>query len=82
MGILPAGMYRNRSFAEAWVDTGSVETELTDLMYDPQTSGGLLISVAPEAAETLFKELSACVPSARIIGKVTEYENGKRIFLE
>ena len=39
MGILPAGMYRNRHFAEAGVDAGDVELARQDLLYDPQTAG-------------------------------------------
>ena len=37
MGLLPAGMYRNRSFAEARVDPGTTELCRQDLLYDPQT---------------------------------------------
>ena len=36
MGILPAGMYRNRHFAEAGVDAGDVELARQDLLYDPR----------------------------------------------
>ena len=81
MGILPAGMYRNRKFAEAGVDAGNTELARQDLLYDPQTAGGLLIAVAPEDADTLFKELKAVVPSAQRIGTVAEYQGGKRIYL-
>ena len=40
MGVLPAGLYRNRSFAESSVDAGEVELAVQDLLFDPQTSGG------------------------------------------
>lgn len=82
MGVLPAGMYRNRSFAEAWVDGGDTETAVQDLLYDPQTAGGLAIAVAPEDADALFAELKQCVPSAQRWGTVQEYRGGKRLFLE
>jgi selenide,water dikinase len=82
MGILPAGMYRNRSYAEDWVDCGGVETAVQDLLYDPQTAGGLAIAVAPEDADTLYEELKGCVPSAQRIGKVAAYTGGKRIYVE
>jgi len=81
MGILPEGMYRNRSFAEAQVDPGTVPLELQDLLYDPQTSGGLLMAVHPEEAEALLAELRDAVPAAQRIGTVREYRGGKRIFL-
>ena len=45
MGLLPEGMYRNRTFAESFVDAGDVPLYIQDILYDPQTSGGLLICV-------------------------------------
>ena len=81
MGILPEGMYRNRAFAEESVDEGTVELCKQDLLYDPQTAGGLLMAVDPVDAETLFEELKDCVPSAQRVGTVREYRGGKRIFL-
>ena len=41
MGVLPAGMYRNRSFAEAGVDVDTTELAVQDQQFDPQPSGGL-----------------------------------------
>ena len=81
MGVLPAGMYRNRAFAEEGVDAGVVELCRQDLLYDPQTAGGLLMAVHPEDAEAVLAELKPCVPSAQRIGIVREYQGGKRIFL-
>ena len=81
MGILPAGMYRNRHFAEAGVDAGDVELARQDLLYDPQTAGGLLIYVAAEGAPALLRDLQGAVPSAQRIGTVAEYAGGKRIIL-
>ena len=81
MGILPAGMYRNRKFAEDGVDAADLELARQDLLYDPQTAGGLLMAVAPEDADALFEELKLCVPSAQRIGTVSEYQGEKRILL-
>ena len=80
-GMLPAGMYRNRSFAEKEVDMGDTELAVQDALFDPQTSGGLLIAVAPEDAGTLFERLKNTVPSAQKIGTVIEYTGDKRIYL-
>ena len=82
MGILPAGMYRNRAFAEGEVDAGVTELCKQDLLYDPQTAGGLLMAVDPADADALLVELRRCVPSAQCIGVVQEYQGGKRIFLK
>ena len=82
MGILPEGMYRNRAFAQASVDAGEAELWQQDLLYDPQTSGGLLMAADPADADALYEELKAAAPSAQRIGVVREYRGGARIFLQ
>ena len=81
MGILPEGMYRNRSFAESSVDGGEVSLAVQDMLYDPQTSGGLLMAVDPADADALFEELEPSVPRAQRIGRIEEYSGGARIRL-
>lgn len=81
MGILPEGMYRNRSFAESSVDGGDVSLAVQDMLYDPQTSGGLLMAVDPDDADALFEELEPSVPRAQRIGRIEEYSGGARIRL-
>lgn len=81
MGILPEGMYRNRSFAEGETDAGETELCKQDLLYDPQTSGGLLMAVHPQDAHGLLAALQATVPSAQRIGLVKEAHSKTRIFL-
>ena len=81
MGILPEGMYRNRSFAESSVDGGDVSLAVQDMLYDPQTSGGLLMAVDPADADALFEELEPSVPRAQRIGRIEEYSGGARIRL-
>ena len=81
MGILPAGMYRNRTFAEPEVEPGETELWQQDMLYDPQTAGGLLMAVDAADAEALYRELKGCVPSAQKIGRVLPHGGGKRIFL-
>jgi len=82
MGVLPAGMYRNRSFAEDSVNPGNIVLEKVDLLFDPQTAGGLVICVSPDDADALFEELKGCVPSAQKIGSVSAFSGDKRIILE
>ena len=81
MGVLPAGLYRNRSFAESSVDAGEVELAVQDLLFDPQTSGGLLMAADPGDAESLLADLRGCVPSAQRVGELTAYQGGARICL-
>lgn len=70
MGLLPEGMYRNRAHAGPKTELTGAPLALVDLLFDPQTSGGLLISVAPEAADGLVAALLKQAPDARRIGRV------------
>ena len=81
MGILPEGMYRNRKFAECAVDSGSVPLAIQDMLYDPQTAGGLLMAVDPADADALLAALQPVVPSAQRVGVVSAYQDGPRIKL-
>ncbi len=81
MGILPEGMYRNRTFAQPMVDAGTVELAVQDVLYDPQTAGGLLIAVDAADADAMEAELSPVVPACRRIGRVCAYTGGARIRL-
>ena len=69
-GAIPGGLVSNREFAECTVaeaEGSRIPEELRKLVYDPQTSGGLLISVAAEdAAELLDALCNAGVPAVRI----------------
>ncbi len=76
MGFIPAGAYRNRDYAEAGVSvSGEVSRAMQDILYDPQTSGGLLIAIPQGCAEDCLKELQAVIPDAAIIGYVTEKQD-------
>ena len=76
MGLIPAGAYRNREYAEAGVAVrGDISRALQDILYDPQTSGGLLFAIPEEHADTCLSQLRQTVPGAAIIGYVTEKED-------
>ena len=76
MGLVPAGAYRNRQYAENGVKLcRDVSRALQDIMYDPQTSGGLLIAIPQRYAQQFVAELKTAVPDAGIIGYVTERQD-------
>lgn len=70
--IFPGGMHRNRAYFKQWV---MLDTQLEDwqeyLLYDPQTSGGLLMCVHPDIAPDLLSDLTNAGEEAAIIGSVT-----------
>jgi len=70
-GFLPGGLKNNRDFVGdcAGFD-GSVPQEYRDLLFDPQTSGGLLISISPDSADAAIAALERHGVSARCIGRV------------
>jgi selenide,water dikinase len=67
-GHIPGGLNNNRDFAECMVGYDDrVSADMRSLLFDPQTAGGLLISVASEDAERLMQSLNAAsVPAVRI----------------
>ncbi len=70
-GYIPGGLKANREFAECLVgyDDG-IPDDLRTMLFDPQTAGGLLISVAPEDAVDLERALAAAGVAAARIGEV------------
>lgn len=58
MGLVPAGAYRNRDFAAGELEEGDARDWELDLIMDPQTSGGLLLSVAGEDGDEAVAALS------------------------
>jgi selenide,water dikinase len=70
-GYIPGGLNNNRDFAECVVDyADGVPQDLRTLLFDPQTAGGLLISVASEDSAKLAQSLNAAGVSAVKIGEV------------
>jgi selenide,water dikinase len=72
-GHVPGGLKANRDFTECLVGyEADISADLQTLLFDPQTAGGLLISIAADDSETLVLELQDAGIPARRIGNVTE----------
>ena len=67
MGIIPEGSYKNREFASKFV---SVEADI--LLYDAQTSGGLLLAVPQNEANSALSRLKdAGYENSAVVGAAT-----------
>ena len=76
MGLVPAGAYRNREYAQAGVQMkGKISRAMEDILYDPQTSGGLLFALPEQEAQPCLARLKQVIPNVAIIGYVTEKED-------
>ncbi len=79
MGLIPGGGFSNRNYFSCRVEVNAmVPSVLLDLLYDPQTSGGLLVSLPPDMAErwvATLKQEEDSYPT--IVGEVVEQPQGK-----
>ena len=72
-GYVPGGLGANREFAECVVGyEASISDDLKTLLFDPQTAGGLLVSITEDDCEEFVLELEDLGVPARYIGNVTE----------
>ena len=73
MGLIPEGMYANWEFRNTMVQAPGIDEDTMSILYDPQTSGGLLICVSPEKCPALLQRLHDLgVSQAAEIGRVVE----------
>jgi selenide,water dikinase len=74
MGLIPGGTYRNKEFRSKMVVATGIGDVMLDILFDAQTSGGLLISVGPDKAGLLLTGLKeAGATNAAIIGEVVSH---------
>lgn len=78
-GLLPGGLHRNREFRINMVEIGrEVPKFMLDILFDPQTSGGLLISVTRGVAESLLGKMhDEGIEDAEIIGEIVSEPKGR-----
>lgn len=77
-GVVPGGLIRNRKFREKQLDIGpGCPDWLIDILFDPQTAGGLLIALPPDAAEALLRGMHAAgIAEAAIVGEIIPAPKG------
>ena len=79
IGLQPVGLYRNRDFYMPYVERcDNLDDLMYNLVFDPQTSGGLLLFVNPSDSEAVLEMLKTSgLESASIIGEITAENVGK-----
>jgi len=82
MGMIPGGTFRNKEFRSKMVDSARIGDVMLDILFDPQTSGGLFVSVSADKASLLLARLKeAGVIDAAIVGEVVSHPE-QRIVVE
>jgi selenide, water dikinase len=76
--MIPGGLIRNRQFREKQIDVGpGCPNWLIDILFDPQTAGGLLIALPPDSAKSLLNGMRATgIDEAAIVGEVISAPKG------
>lgn len=75
MGLVPAGAYANREFAGIGVDADGISDRTMDLLFDPQTSGGLLVSMPEADADAFIEAMKEEIFPVVRVGRVTEKQD-------
>lgn len=70
MGLIPAGCYNNKKYLQGKYELRNIEPWLEDVLFDPQTSGGLLISISSSEGKAMMEKLSKLEIPSQIIGEV------------
>jgi len=84
MGLVPGGTYKNREFRERMVDVpSSIDQAIQDILFDPQTSGGLLIGIDHINAPALVRDLEDNgIDCAAAIGEVIPEPRGRIVICQ
>ena len=69
---LTAAAQKNRNHVESYVNFENVSFAMEEVLFDPQTSGGLLLAVHPEDAEAMVEEMKKCGLPAAVVGEIVE----------
>ena len=82
MGLVPAATYKNKAFLSSNISFATkLDSAHTDLLFDPQTAGGLLYSVAKEHSQKALDAIKKLCPEAEIIGHVEKFQDKEIIVI-
>ena len=70
--FLTAAAQKNRNYAEKYVEFQNCSFAMEEVLFDPQTSGGLLLAVAPDCADAMIEEMNHQGIPAAAVGVITE----------
>lgn len=74
MGIIPAGVYKNREHVKGNYEFYDVPEFLCDILFDPQTSGGLAFTCKEDDYLDILKELNKLSIKSEVIGRVDDFK--------
>lgn len=73
MGLIPAGAYRNRNYCKGHIELKSkIEKSVEDIIFDPQTSGGLLMTADKKDSRDIVDKIVDMGIKAEIVGEVAD----------
>lgn len=75
MGLIPAGCYENKKYLEGKYQLNNVESWMEDILFDPQTSGGLLISCKEDDYIDILTRLEKLEVESAVIGRVEDFHD-------
>lgn len=75
MGLIPAGCYENKRYLEGKYLLNNVESWMEDILFDPQTSGGLLISCKEKDYIDILTRLAKLEVESAVIGRVEDFND-------
>jgi selenide,water dikinase len=78
-GLVPGGTHRNKKYRRKFIeDEKKIPDWTMDMLFDAQTSGGLLICVAPDKTDTMLQKLKQSgIKDATVIGEIIKAPRGK-----
>lgn len=82
IGLVPEGCYNNRQYLDGKFEFKNVQEWMQDIMFDPQTSGGLIFTCPEKDSAEIMNELSSLELKSGIIGEVLPKQHDKFLIID